>query len=94
MQTYLRRKVRVVYENGTWRLKDAEFLDAEQGRELDAYVMVEVEDVPQYERIHALLDRWEAEPDDTPAAWWEEFDQFLRENRLNIPERDLGLDDA
>ncbi len=45
---------------------------------------------PQHERIRALLGRWASEPDDTPAEWWQEFDEFLKANRLRFPERDLG----
>jgi hypothetical protein len=52
-----------------------------------------LEDLPQHERIKALLQTWKDQPDDTPAEWWDEFDKFMRENRLNFPERDLNLDD-
>lgn len=54
---------------------------------------LEQRDVPQHERIKALLRQWENEPDDTPPEWWEEFDRFLRENRFQIGERDLKLDE-
>lgn len=47
------------------------------------------------EEILALLHEWHEHPeDDKPPEWWDEFDQFLRENRFNIPERDLGLNDT
>lgn len=39
---------------------------------------------PQHERILALLAEWDAEPDDTPAEWWDEFDIFLSSHRLNF----------
>ncbi len=47
---------------------------------------------PQHERISALLKQWEAEPDDTPPAWWDEFDKFLEENRVSFDylDRELG----
>ncbi len=51
------------------------------------------EDLPQHERIKALLREWQEHPDDTPDQWWDEFEEFLKENRVNFPERDLGLDD-
>ena len=35
-------------------------------------------------RLLALLDEWEAEPDDTPAEWWNDFQAFLKANRLNL----------
>ncbi len=38
----------------------------------------------QDERILALLDEWDAKPDDTPAEWWEGFRAFLKANRLDL----------
>jgi hypothetical protein len=46
---------------------------------------------PQHERIKALLKEWEEHPDDTPAEWWDEFEEFLKQNRVNFPERDLDF---
>ncbi len=59
-------------------------------------VMGEIADKPkpsQAEQIKALLKSWENEPDDKSPEWWAEFDQFLKDNRVNFPERDLGLGD-
>jgi hypothetical protein len=39
---------------------------------------------PQNERMLALLDEWEAHPDETPDEWWDDFQAFLRANRLNL----------
>jgi hypothetical protein len=50
-------------------------------------------ELSQAERIKALLKAWENEPDDQTDEWWEQFDRFLRENRLNFPDRNLGLGD-
>jgi hypothetical protein len=36
----------------------------------------------QAERIKALLKKWEEEPDDTPAEWWDKFEAFLKANRV------------
>jgi hypothetical protein len=38
------------------------------------------------------VNQWESEHDDTPPGWWEEFDTFLRANRMNFEERDLPID--
>jgi hypothetical protein len=46
----------------------------------------------QAARIEAVLDSWDQEPDDTPPGWWDEFREFLRENRLNFGERDSKKD--
>jgi hypothetical protein len=51
------------------------------------------EERPQHERIKALLAAWDAEPDDTPAEWWNEFDTFMAENRLELQDRSLGSED-
>lgn len=67
-------------------------LPLEQWQELIADVEGTAE-LPQYMRIKALLKEWENEPDDTPPGWWEEFDAFLRANRMNFEERDLPIDD-
>jgi hypothetical protein len=50
-------------------------------------------DKPQHEKIKALLEEWDDNPDDTPDEWWDELEQFLKANRLHFPERDLHLDD-
>ena len=38
----------------------------------------------QAEQIKALLASWDSQPDDTPEEWWDEFDTFLREHRLDL----------
>jgi predicted DNA-binding antitoxin AbrB/MazE fold protein len=83
--------VKAVYENGV--LRPQEPLDLEDGQEVDVQIWVHGADQPQHERISALLTKWAAEPDDTSDEWWDEFDAFLKANRLNFPERDLGLED-
>ena len=54
----------------------------------EAVGRIEVEAEPpklsQAEQIRALLKRWEEEPDDTPAEWWDEFDEFLRVNPVKL----------
>ena len=50
-------------------------------------------DMPQHERIKAVLKLWESIPDDKSDEWWDEFNQFLKDNRVNFPERDLGFGD-
>ncbi len=47
----------------------------------------------QHQAIKALLAEWRAQPDDTPGEWWDEFDAFMRENRLQFPDRNLGIED-
>jgi hypothetical protein len=47
----------------------------------------------QRERFEAFLASMADEEDDNNDQWSEEFRQFLKENRLNFPERDLGLGD-
>jgi hypothetical protein len=53
------------------------------------------ETLPQHIRINAALEILEDIPDDKSEEWWDEFEQFLRENRMSFPERDLdwGLDE-
>ncbi len=48
---------------------------------------------PQNQRILALLEQWQNEPDDQSEEWWNEFQQFLRDNRVNFRYTDLGLGD-
>jgi hypothetical protein len=48
---------------------------------------------PQHERIRAMLNAWETEPDETPPGWWDEFDAFMVEQRISFQERETGLDD-
>lgn len=60
---------------------------------LDAWEEFIATQRPQHERIQALLTLWEAQPDETPETWWDEFDRFLRENRLNFVGCDPGIDD-
>lgn len=47
----------------------------------------------QNQRLLALLEEWQNEPDNQSEEWWDEFQQFLRENRVNFPYTDLGLGD-
>lgn len=41
--------------------------------------------------ILALLNSWD-KSDDESDEWWDEFDQFLRENRMNFPYDDSLFD--
>lgn len=54
---------------------------------------IEPEAPSQIEQILAVLKEWENEPDDKSPEWWDEFDQFLKDNQVNFSERDLGLGD-
>ncbi|MBZ0304278.1 MAG: hypothetical protein K8J31_31370 [Anaerolineae bacterium] len=48
----------------------------------------------QKQRVLDLLDEWEQDPENAmPAEWWDEFDEFLKANRVNFGERHLGFDD-
>ena len=51
-------------------------------------------ELPQHERIKRLLDSWKNEPDDKDDAWWDDFMQFLKDNRVSFEERDLNWGDA
>jgi hypothetical protein len=46
----------------------------------------------QDEQIKELLDQWAREPLDIPESWWDEFETFLKANRLNLEVRDLYLE--
>jgi hypothetical protein len=37
--------------------------------------------IPQHERLKALMQKWELEPDDTPPEWWDEFEQQMLYNK-------------
>jgi hypothetical protein len=52
----------------------------------------EKQPLSQGEQIQALLKSWENEPDDKSPEWWQEFDEFLKENpiRLGDPESFQG----
>ncbi len=39
---------------------------------------------PENQQALALLDEWEANPDDTPDEWWDQFQQFLKDNRFDL----------
>ncbi len=55
-------------------------------------LVAHIENQPsQYDQIHSLLQQWEAEPDDTPDEWWDDFQVFLQDNRPTFEARDLGL---
>jgi hypothetical protein len=45
---------------------------------------------PQHERIKALLAEWDAQADDMPDGWWDEFDAFLAEHRMRFDDYDTG----
>ena len=47
----------------------------------------------QIEQIMAVVKKWEAVPDDKSDEWWDEFETFLKENRVHFEERDLGFDE-
>lgn len=47
----------------------------------------------QIEQIMAVIKEWENIPDDKSQEWWDEFDAFLKDNRVNFEERDLGFDE-
>jgi len=59
--------------------------------EWDAFLDDSGTNMPQHERIKALLRKWREHPDDTPSEWWDDFQSFLNENRVNFPERDLDF---
>ena len=48
-------------------------------------------ELTQAERIKAVLKSWENEPDDKSEEWWAEFEQFLKDNRVNFPDRNLDF---
>ena len=52
------------------------------------------EDLPQHERIEAVLQEIKDNPDKKSDAWWDDFMQFLKDNRMNFEERDLDWGDA
>ena len=41
-------------------------------------------DIPQHEKLKALLDSWAQEPDDKSEAWWADFDESLKQNRFRL----------
>ncbi len=45
---------------------------------------------PQNERIIALLKRWQVEPDDQSAEWWDDFDADLKTNRTTFQRPNSG----
>ena len=49
-------------------------------------------DIPQHERIKAVLEEIYSHASDKSPEWWAEFDEFMKENRFNIPERDFWND--
>ena len=50
-------------------------------------------EMPQHLRFQAFLKEWENYADEDSDAWWDDFQAFLKANRLNFPERDLKLGD-
>jgi hypothetical protein len=48
----------------------------------------------QKEQILDLLDQWDNDPEnDMSDEWWDEFDEFLKANRVNFGDRDPGPGD-
>ncbi|HWN66356.1 MAG TPA: hypothetical protein VNM90_01890 [Haliangium sp.] len=47
------------------------------------------EPLSKNEEILAFLDEWMKEPDELGEEWWARFDEELKAQRLNIPEREL-----
>lgn len=48
----------------------------------------------QKQKVMALLKKWENEPEnDMPEEWCEHFLKFLKANRMNFEERNLGFGD-
>jgi hypothetical protein len=84
----IKQSARIVYdEQGTPVVQ----LPLEQWAEL--WAELEPAQPSQIERIQALIKQWQSEPDDTPPEWWDEFREFLRENRMNFAPRDLSAND-
>jgi hypothetical protein len=50
---------------------------------------LEEPEVPQHERIRAVLDAWADVADDQSEASWDTFDTFMQTNRFQINERNL-----
>ncbi|MBL8161908.1 MAG: hypothetical protein JNJ61_07965 [Anaerolineae bacterium] len=50
---------------------------------------LEKQEIPQHERIRAVLDAWEQVVDDQSEAWWDAFDTFMQANRFQINDRNL-----
>ena len=47
----------------------------------------------QVDQIWTLLQKWDNEPEDAMSdTWWDEFTDFLNQNRINFSERNLGRD--
>jgi hypothetical protein len=53
--------------------------------------MTNLSELKQAARIKALLKEWRENPDDTPAEWWDEFEEFLKQNRVRLREHDLDF---
>lgn len=49
------------------------------------------DEISQREKIFTVLKELRENPDDTPKGWWHEFDEFLKANPVNFPERDIEL---
>jgi hypothetical protein len=43
----------------------------------------------QVEKFEAFLKKTENYQDDKSQEWWDDFNKFLRENRLHFPERNI-----
>lgn len=50
--------------------------------------------ISQKQKVMALLKKWDNEPEnDMPEEWWADFLEFLKANRMNFEERNLGFGD-
>lgn len=47
----------------------------------------------QLQQINRLLQSWEDESDEMPQGWWDEFRQFLKDNRLDLETHDPNHED-
>jgi hypothetical protein len=60
----------------------------EQGTEVivqDRHGQISIrEPEPQFQKIRTLLAEWDAHPDPAPEDWWNEFEEFIRENRMTF----------
>jgi hypothetical protein len=84
--THLQQIARVVRDENGKKVVQIPF-------ELWEELLGQIEHQPsQIEQIMAVLREFESEPDDKSDEWWDEFNAFLKANRLNFEERDLGFD--
>ncbi len=44
-------------------------------------------------QVLSLMQEWEQRPeDDQSDEWWDEFEQFVKDNRMNFAERDINIE--